>query len=366
VTSPPAGRQLSLGGDPLPPAATRVAYELLRRYRLGSPLSLEPATGGMLNQNLIASTAGGAFFLKGYRYADPAPVAREHRVIAFAASRGVPVAPPLEAPGGATFLRVGGRLWAVFRLIPDRQLTAAQLTVPHAAEMGRTLGRIHAALAQFPPLEAARYPGRLLWDSDRAAQEMRAYEAAISAFPALTPFDQHALASFAYRRTILASGVPSPAAFAALPAQMLHGDFHEGNLFFGPSARVTAVIDWELAAVGPRALEIIRTLDVALRATGDDRAAEARLRAFLHAYTAEAPLTRDEGQAMPDLYWAHRVHSLWVYEEHYRKGSARTDHLAMEDIPALEWWLVHRHELGRRLLAAWEDAPSGTILTARS
>ena len=45
---------------------------------------------------------------------------------------------------------------------------------------------------------------------------------------------------------------------------------------------------------------------------------------------------------------------------------ARTDHLALEDIPALEWWLQHRHHVGRRLIADLEAAPRGTILTARS
>ena len=68
---------------------------------------------------------------------------------------------------------------------------------------------------------------------------------------------------------------------------------------------------------------------------------------------------------MPELYWAYRVHSLWVYEEHYRKGSARTDDLAMADIPALSGGCKHRHELGRRLAASW-PAPGGTILTARA
>jgi homoserine kinase type II len=232
--------------------------------------------------------------------------------------------------------------------------------------MGRTLGLIHAALAAFPAQEAARYPSRLLWDSRRAADEMREYEAALAALPALTPFDQHALSSFAYRRTLLAAGVPPPEAFAGLPAQMLHGDYHEGNLFFGPDGAVTGVIDWELASVGPRALEIVRALDVALRATGDGPRAAERRRAFLHAYAAAAPLTRDECLAMAELYWAYRVHSLWVYEEHYRKGSARTDDLAMADIPALEWWLRHRHEEGRRLADELDRAPRGAILTARS
>ena len=352
-------------GDVLPPAAVRVADELLRRYGLGRPLDVQPAGGGLLNQNLIAVTAGGAYFLKGYRYVEPDPVAREHRVIAFAAAAGVPVAAPLAAPGGHTFLRVGGRQWAIFPRIADHQLRTPQLSPAHARAMGQVLGQIHTALAGFPALEAARYPAKLLWDSGRAADEMREYEAAIAAFPAPTPFDQHALSSFAYRRTLLAAGVPPPAAFADLPAQMLHGDYHEGNLFFGPDGAVSGVIDWELASSGPRALEIVRALDVALDATGDDPAATQRRRALLHASAAVAPLTRAECLAMPELYWAYRVHSLWVYEEHYRKGSARTDHLAMADIPALTWWLQHRHQLGRRLADELDAAPRGTILTAR-
>jgi homoserine kinase type II len=368
----------------LPPAASRVADELLRRYGLGAPLEVQPAGAGLLNQNLIASTAGGTYFLKGYRYVEPAPLAREHRVIAFSAGAGLPAVVPLSAPAGQTFLRVGGRLWAVFPRMEDRQVDAAGLSPAHAGAMGRALGRVHAALAQFPPAEATRYPPRLVWDSARAGAEMREYEEAITRFPALTPFDQHALSSFAYRRTLLAAGVPPRSAFAGLPEQMLHGDFHEGNLFFGPDGEVSGIIDWELASVGPRALEIIRALDVSLRATGDAPDAVARRRAFLHGYTAEAPLTRDECLAMPELYWAYRVHSLWLYEEHYRvqvrspvrsaqpearslePPVARTDHLALEDIPALEWWLQHRHLVGQRLVADLEAAPSGTILTARS
>ncbi|MDQ3702001.1 MAG: hypothetical protein M3442_13925, partial [Chloroflexota bacterium] len=84
----PRPSDLLLGGEILPPAATRVTDELLRRYGLGSPLRIDPAPGGMLNQNLVAVTAGGAYFLKGYRYVEAAPVAREHRVIAYAAAYG--------------------------------------------------------------------------------------------------------------------------------------------------------------------------------------------------------------------------------------------------------------------------------------
>jgi homoserine kinase type II len=190
---------------------------------------------------------------------------------------------------------------------------------------------------------------------------MAQYEQAIARRPALDPFDQHALASFAYRRTLLAGGVPAPAAFGGLPAQLLHGDYHEGNLFFSPAGAVSGIVDWELAGTGPRAWEIIRALDIALELQRDLEAGGARVGAFLHGYAAEAPLTQQECVAMPDLYWAARVHSLWIYEEHYRKAPkgvpVRADSIAMNDIAGLEWWLRHRSELADFLCEALRAAP---------
>ena len=66
---------------------------------------------------------------------------------------------------------------------------------------------------------------------------------------------------------------------------------------------------------------------------------------------------------MPELYWAARVHSLWVYEEHYRKGSARTDRLAMEDLATLDWWMRYRATLARALAGAVQGAPRTGIIT---
>jgi Ser/Thr protein kinase RdoA (MazF antagonist) len=194
---------------------------------------------------------------------------------------------------------------------------------------------------------------------------MAGYEAQIKAKRAPDAFDLRALTSFGYRRTLLATGMPPLAAFAWLPVQLLHGDFHDRNLFFGADGSITGIIDWELAAHGPRAWEIIRALDVALNLPQDLASGGARLRAFLHGYAAEAPLTVEECQAMPDLYWVYRVHSLWVFEEHYRKGSARTDHLAMEDVPALEWWQRHRAAVATALIDALRSAPAVRLARAQ-
>lgn len=354
--------EVEQSGDVPPAAARRVAAELLARFGLGSLMHLELAPGGYLNQNLRATTARGTFFLKGYRYSDPAPIAREHRLMAYTSEQGVPVNAPLFGPNGATFLRVGGRFWAIFAHLSGTQPAPQEVTPAQAMELGRLLGRIHVALAGMPASEAAGFPKKLDWDSSQASREMGEYEAMIGAKPVLDPFDQHALASFAYRRTLLAAGVPPASAYERLPSQILHGDYHAGNVFFGAGGSISAVIDWELAALGPRAWEIVRALDLALPLERDLAAGAPLLRAFVHGYASVAPLTEDECVAMPDLYWAARVHTLWVYAEHYRKGNARTDRLAMEDLAGLHWWATNREALASALLVALEDAPALRLL----
>lgn len=341
-----------------PPAARRIAQELLQRFSLGPPLHLEVAPGGLLNQNLFAVTARGAYFLKGYRYPDPEPIRREHALIAFAAEQGSPALLPISDPAGKTFLRVGGRWWAVFPRLAAPQLSPEDLTPHHAFQMGRALGQLHVALSALPATDAARFPLRLTWSSAAAHAEMAGYELTIGKRPYLDPFDQHTLSTFGYRRTLLASGVPSPETFASLPSQVLHGDYHHGNLFFTPDGAVSHVVDWELACFGPRAWEIIRALDVSLRFAEDLEQGGDRLRGFIHGYAAAALLSAEECDAMPDLYWAARVHSLWVYEEHYRKGAAKTDRVAMQDLELLHWLAAHRTRLAAALRQALSTAPA--------
>jgi homoserine kinase type II len=346
--------------DLAPAAANRVADELLRRYGLGPLLEARVVSAGVLNQNLAAVTARGGFFLKGYRYADPAPIDREHTLIRFVADQGLPAVSPLADPAGRTFLRVGGRLWAVFPLIQDRQLNPGELSAPEAAALGGVLGRLHLALNQVPPALADRFPSKLQWNRPAALRLMTELEVEIRRRPAHDPFDQHTAASFAYRRALFARGVPPSEAFASLPMQLLHGDFHSGNVFFGRQ-QVTGIVDWELAGPGPRAWEVIRALDLALPLHEDFQTGGERIRAFLSAYAAEAPLSEQEATVMPDLYWSARVHTLWPYEEHYRKGNARSDRTAMQDLATLQWWSSHREELGRLLLETLRASPPARI-----
>ena len=351
---------LSAGATP-PAAAHRVADELLRRFALGPPLHLEVAPGGLLNQNLFARTALGAYFLKGYRYADPEPIRREHALIRFAVAAGLPALAPLATPAGETLLRIGGRWWAVYPRLESAQLSTGALTAQAAGSLGDALGRVHATLAAFPARDSDRFPPWLGWDSARVYAEMAEYEAIIRRRPALDPFDQHALSSFGYRRTLLAGAVPPAASFAQLPTQLLHGDFHLGNLFWTPAGEVEWIADWELARVGPRAWEVVRALDLSLGLERELDTEGAALTAFIHGYAAAAPLSAEECEAMPDFYWASRVHSLWVYEEHYRKGAAKSDRLAMQDLELLHWLAANRLRVAAALREALSTAPPRSL-----
>ena len=180
---------------------------------------------------------------------------------------------------------------------------------------------------------------------------MSEIEGAISRTPNPSAFDQHVLASIAYRRTLVGRDRPSHDGFASLPTQVLHGDFHSGNLLINRASRtaeasITAIIDWELTCWGPRIWEVARSADLIIDLATDLERGWPCLRAFLTAYLQEAALTPPEAVQLAPFYRASRVQSLRVIEEHYRLGHAPTDEIAIDDLASLDWWYRNGEAVG--------------------
>lgn len=355
----------------LPDAAWRVARAVARHLALGDVLSLEATTAGLLNRGLVATTATGRWFLKGSRYPDPDVVVREHEVAAVARRAGVPSPTPACGRDGTTVTWAGNRWWATFPFVDGRHVAPVEAVEDVAEVLGATLGRIHAALDEAPPDLVRRLPVKGAPDGAETLARIRGFEEDIARRPARTAFDAHALASLAYRRSIIEAEATDPWPGADLPTGATHGDFQAANVLFdaampGASSAVVAVLDWELAAVAPRALDVARALDLAIDLRADLAAGGARLRAFAAGYGRHATLGRDAATRLPDLYRTARAHSLWVYEEHYRRGEAPTDAVAIDDLATLEWWHRDRGDIRAAVSDAFADLPRRVLASSRT
>ena len=164
-------------------------------------------------------------------------VAREAGLIRIAKGVGVPVPEvPFELPAGSpagdgyAMERLSGETVGV-RVLRLPQLAEARAGM--ARQCGQMLARLHGARG-FEPLGLR---------STGAVEELEALEARYRESGQNRPVFEFALRWLRYN----------------LPAEsgrvLLHGDFRTGNLMVGPEG-IRAVLDWELAHIGPASYDL--------------------------------------------------------------------------------------------------------------
>lgn len=211
--------------------------------------------GGTLNWNFRVETGEALWFLRCYRSnLETERIAGEHELVAWAAERGVPAPVPIASAGGETIVAVGDRRWAFLPWMPGAPVQRGTLSAAQARSLGEMHGRVQAVLAGHPESAGARMMMR--WDKEQSLGllERLVAKARERDEPALVVegIEQQ-------RRMLEEWEVLPPEAFAALPCQVLHGDFHDQQaLFIGDE--VTAIVDWEIWHTDPRAWELVRSL----------------------------------------------------------------------------------------------------------
>lgn len=226
--------------------------EEVRRFRGGSRLA----------PKVLITTGSGEYLLK--RRAPgpsnaPTKVAFTHEVILHLASRGFQVAPIMGTKsGGNSMLQLGpaspggGGVYEVFKFVRgdryDRSVAAAQAA-------GWCLAKCHAHLADFKPLFPA--PRRTFHNHPQVPERLMAISSTLSD-PSVRGVCR-ALADAYLHASEQAQRLSDP----DMPEQIVHGDWHPGNMLFAREAdqgnaiatmqggrHVAAVFDFDSARMG--------------------------------------------------------------------------------------------------------------------
>lgn len=293
-------------------------HAVLSAWRLGSIVHASVPMTGTVNRTVLVQTATRAYAFRAYLRPDRGRVQWEHTVIALAGAGGIPVCRPLPLPDGGKFVERDGRFFGLFPLAAGQQIQRDNLGMAEVAAAGRCLAHIHRTLADFPA-EQAR-PKTLTFDTPETLALIPRLEAAIRARETQTELDQAALQQLTGRRHWLECAAAGDAQMqirlAALPQQVVHGDFQETNLFFAGN-EVSAVIDWDQSGLAPRAWEVMRVLDLMLQSAPEP------CRVFLSAYRSLMALPDEELDEAAVCYGVLADRNLWVYEAVYLDGNDR-------------------------------------------
>ncbi len=283
----------------------------------------EPArvAAGTLSRNYRVPTEGqtdgDAVFARCYRAnLDAARIQHEHSIIAWVAARDIPAVAPLTLEGGTTSLLLDGEHWALFPWITGRNPDRGAITATEAVTMGDVHGQVQHALASHPESRGQTLADldQLGWDTEISIDTLQRLEAAARD----REDGERLLDTLAFQWHQLMSGEARPFAdFGWLPAQLLHGDFHDQQVLLDSRDRIVGVVDWELARAAARVWELIRALSYSQLLEGE------LVGEYVRAYSRHVAISEAELRAGLDLWWQTRLHTTWVYEAYLLEGNRR-------------------------------------------
>jgi homoserine kinase type II len=250
-----------------------------------------------MNRHWRATIDGRALVLRCYSSLRTArSVAWEQQLVAFAASKGWPVAPHVASTAGDHLLEHCGRLWSAHPLLQGTPPEASSPPLRHIA--GRLLARLHRDLRTFD--DHGQRPGfGKTWELDTLVEPAGA--GSFNALLALFARDYPDLASRIRRERYRNLRDLSRLRYPDLPDHPIHGDFQPSNLLF-TDGQLTGLLDFDqsrrdalICDIAPLLMPF-QPLDPPLA------------RAFLEGYQSVRPLSDTEWDLLPALV---RAALLW-------------------------------------------------------
>lgn len=217
-----------------------------------------------------------------------------------ARAAGFPVPPVVPPRAGTDMIRLDGRLYEMAQFVPSSGFDASPAG---ASAAGGLLRKLHDWLAtQKPSIPiAAPSSARGFHRALRVQTELVTAREKLGRDSGPTLRELGALYSLAAERAAAAGA-------DAWPTQLVHGDWHPGNLLFD-GHRVVALIDFDSIRLGSRGMDLAYgTLQFSITRSESPPASwpagadEARLAAFVHGYEAGGPGPVSRGE-LDALVW---------------------------------------------------------------
>lgn len=341
---------------------TELALQALAEYEIGAVHEIGSA-GGTAGKCWRVSAASGHYFLRcrGPRTSSRQAMEFDHDLRRHLLAGGVPTAAPIAARSGETWVLMAGRAFELYPFVEGRSFGGGR---DELAETARALARFHAVAADYPargsycpvPTQfAVAIPG--IGGSARIDDP----EVMAAAFEHLAR-DEPAF-DYAIGQATLLTETYGASLYRALPAWLIHGDFHPGNLLYSNPGKVAGIFDLDWACEHTRSRDLADAVYYFARPHAEafdgsriesmTEAAEPDFESatlFLRAYGELAPLEPEEVRAIPLA-----LRARWLAER--LEGSAKVPpekrvwFITRELERPLEWLEAHGDELVRAVLS---------------
>lgn len=298
-------------------------FEVLHRVERGS-----------LSENYILKNGGERYFLKKYRDFGIERLRRVHAVKKFFSERQVSVIMPIQTKSGESFFEYNGRLYSLFPYVEGKQFEHGTLNSVAVRNCGQLLAQIHLqSKGGAPDIVQARL---FHWNKDTFHSQIRLIQEVLAKKESKTDLDERVEQFILKKISLAEENMTVYEDFGLMNDHVIHGDFHEENMFFDVHDAVKYLFDWEKANMSPRVMEVVRAMEfICFYGSYEDKNFK-KAEVFLKVYSELYPLGRDELAKGLTVGYIHQIHNLWALDEYYLKNNKRVEDFFENHISFLE------------------------------
>lgn len=276
---------------------------------------------GFLSENYILKNKERKFFLKKYRPFGLDRLKETHRVKKFFNKNGIPVIMPIPSKTGETFFKWANDYFSLFPFVDERQVKVNKINNNELESCAELLAKIHLlSKEKCPKLVNER---GLLWDTKISLEKSKVILDFIKKKKAKAIFDKEIEKYLLYKIKLINKNKINYKDLKLKSDHIIHGDFHEENLFFDKDGNIVGIFDWEKANKYPRVLEIVRAMWFLCFYDGYSEKRFKRAQIFLRKYNEIYPLNKSELERGLKAWYLNQLHSMWVLDEIYLKNNKR-------------------------------------------
>jgi Ser/Thr protein kinase RdoA (MazF antagonist) len=319
--------------------------DLLKTHYGIDAVTVQPLSGGMMNQNFTVQTAEQTYVLKSYamHLYKPAWIEQTCEAQELISAAGVPVPRVIRTQAGELLCQTENGFYLLNEFVAGHQHVRMKIPAKAAYEMGRTLGRMLEAFRAREDVTPYVLPA-----TDQVVEKLTSLLQEAERRRASKEVDEAIAQLLRYKLDALERLPDLPAQLEDLPTQWVHGDYHEGNVIFDVEDRVAAVIDFDNLRCRPRGQEVMRTVLICFY-DGEQLAPEAY--DFLAGYVEEVEVSAEEVATYAPLITYMGLIGDWPMSVRYETPEAYDPRWDRLIDPPTGWWERHMDEVTERLLA---------------
>ena len=316
-----------------------VEEKVLDLYRdVGEIVESKKVTEGYLSNNRIISNKNQKFFLKQYEQG----YTIEHiesifKASEFFSSKNLPIIMPIKNSLKQLYFQIDSDIYALFPFVESNTVDRYHIKKENIISLAETLAKIHLLSSNGVPIQIDRYQKTA--NKEKFLNIHAEIMDVLKAKKELNKFDKLALKSLELKKsTVTSSSDTENQSISTYFNHLLHGDYHEKNMFFDRFGKVEYIFDLDKTKIGNRLSELIRSMDyICLNTDYHSTKNLEKAKLYIHTYRKIYPFDKKDFEIALKEYYVKHAHSLWIESTHYLENSNRVDHLLQYEINTLDY-----------------------------